>query len=157
MLETTTVLKSDETAPAAGTADAIRAACARDLAPLVQKIDKEGFYPESVMRELGRLGAFSHHVPDCGDDINLGAAVDAMAAAGEYCLSTSFCMWCQDAFAWYIFASQNQSLKHGIGRRAAQGDVLGGTLPRVLPPLLPRPQSPDRRSPPGECGVRAGI
>jgi alkylation response protein AidB-like acyl-CoA dehydrogenase len=127
MLEATTVLKSGETAPAAGTADAIRAACARDLAPLVQKIDKEGFYPESVMRELGRLGAFSHHVPDCGDDINLGAAVDAMAAAGEYCLSTSFCMWCQDALAWYIFASQNQTLKHGIGRRAAQGDVLGGT------------------------------
>ena len=34
-----------------------------------------------------------------------------MAAAGEHCLSTAFCMWCQDALGWYIFASGNDGLK----------------------------------------------
>jgi alkylation response protein AidB-like acyl-CoA dehydrogenase len=107
--------------------DAVRAACARDLAPLVQKIDKEGLYPESVMRELGRLGAFAHHLPDKSDSATLGTAINAMAAAGEYCLSTSFCIWCQDALTWYIFASDNEALKADVGARAARGDALGGT------------------------------
>ena len=96
--------------------DAVRVACARDLAPLVQKIDKEGLYPESVMRELGRLGAFAHHLPDKSDSVTLGTAINAMAAAGEYCLSTSFCIWCQDALTWYIFASDNEALKTDVGR-----------------------------------------
>jgi alkylation response protein AidB-like acyl-CoA dehydrogenase len=128
MLDIGTVQRKNE-ATASGTdvVDAVRAACARDLAPLVQKIDKEGLYPESVMRELGRLGAFAHHLPDSSDSVTLGTAINAMAAAGEYCLSTSFCMWCQDALAWYIFASENEPLKNGAGRRAARGEALGGT------------------------------
>jgi alkylation response protein AidB-like acyl-CoA dehydrogenase len=128
MLDRST-MQSGETAVMSGmdVVDAVRVACARDLAPLVQKIDKEGLYPESVMRELGRLGAFAHHLPDKSDSVTLGTAINAMAAAGEYCLSTSFCMWCQDALAWYIFTSDNEALKTGIGRRAADGDALGGT------------------------------
>ena len=50
-----------------------------------------------------------------------------MAAAGEHCLSTSFCMWCQDALGWYIYSSGNDGLKETLGRRVATGDVLGGT------------------------------
>lgn len=111
----------------AGMIDAVRAMCSRQLSPLVQKIDGEGFYPEAVMRELGRLGAFARHLPGAGASIDLNAAIGAMAAAGEHCLSTSFCMWCQDAFAWYIFASANQDLKNSLGRQAASGEALGGT------------------------------
>ena len=118
---------SETTASEIDVIDAIRAACARELSPLVQKIDKEGLYPESVMRELGRLGAFAHHLPDGSDNVSLGIAINAMAAAGEYCLSTSFCMWCQDALAWYIFASDNEPLKKGVGHRVARGEALGGT------------------------------
>ena len=57
MLDITTVSGKQRRRPPSATdvIDAIRAACARELPPLVQKIDKEGFYPESVMRELGRL------------------------------------------------------------------------------------------------------
>ncbi len=69
--------------PAIDVVDAVRAACARDLVPLVQKIDKEGLYPESVMREFGRLGAFAHHLPDGSDSVTLGTAINAMAAAGR--------------------------------------------------------------------------
>ncbi len=109
--------------------DAVRAMCAKQLSPLIRKIDGEGFYPEAVMRELGRLGAFARHLPGAGASagIDLNGAIGAMAAAGEHCLSTSFCVWCQDAFAWYIFASANHDLKNNLGRQAASGEALGGT------------------------------
>ncbi len=120
------------TASAVDMVDAVRTMCGQQLSPLVKKIDGEGLYPETVMRELGRLGAFAHHLPgrdlpEHGAGIDLNAAINAMAAAGEHCLSTSFCMWCQDAFAWYIFASSNQVLKGGLGQQAACGEALGGT------------------------------
>jgi alkylation response protein AidB-like acyl-CoA dehydrogenase len=122
-----TVTDAPKQDSAANTAAAVRALCARELSPLVNKIDGEGYYPEAIMRELGRLGAFAHHLPGEGDDVNLHASINAMAAAGEHCLSTSFCMWCQDAFAWYIFTSANQDLKNSLGRQAASGEALGGT------------------------------
>jgi alkylation response protein AidB-like acyl-CoA dehydrogenase len=128
MLDQSTTLPGERAATSApNMVDAVRATCARQLSPLVRKIDTEGFYPEAVMRELGRLGAFAHHVAGPGVGIDLNAAIGAMAAAGEHCLSTSFCMWCQDALAWYIFASANQHLKNGLGRQAATGEALGGT------------------------------
>jgi len=107
--------------------EAVRAAAARELPSLVQKIDVEGYYPESVMREFGRLGAYAHHLPGHGAAVDLVTSINAMAAAGEYCLSTSFCMWCQDALAWYIYASDNDTLKQTIGPQAASGEALGGT------------------------------
>jgi alkylation response protein AidB-like acyl-CoA dehydrogenase len=119
--------RESKSAPEAGVVAAVRAAAARELPGLVQKIDSEGYYPESLLREFGRLGAFAQHVPDTGDNVDLAAAINAMAAAGEHCLSTSFCMWCQDAFAWYIFASANDALKENLSRRAASGEALGGT------------------------------
>lgn len=122
-----TVADARTMSPAAEMVDAVRAMCGQQLSPLVQKIDGEGVYPETVMRELGRLGAFAHHLPGAAAGVDLNAAIGAMAAAGEYCLSTSFCMWCQDAFAWYIFASANQGLKNSLGRQAASGEALGGT------------------------------
>ena len=121
------MLKQTEAMPAVDVVAAVRAAAARELPGLVQKIDTEGHYPESLLREFGRLGAFAQHLPDGSDNVNLVAAINAMAAAGEHCLSTSFCMWCQDAFAWYIFASINEALKIDLGGRAACGEALGGT------------------------------
>jgi alkylation response protein AidB-like acyl-CoA dehydrogenase len=106
--------------------DATRAIASRSLAPLVQKIDANGFYPELVMREFGRAGAYAQHLPGAGTP-DIGTAIQAMAAAGEHCLSTAFCMWCQDALAWYIYSSANETLKSSLGRRVASGEVLGGT------------------------------
>ena len=104
----------------------MRELAARELAPLVQAIDTEGVYPEGAMRAFGRAGAFAAHLPGTGD-IDLVTAIRAMAAAGEHCLSTSFCMWCQDALGWYIFSSGNDALKQDLGRRVASGAALGGT------------------------------
>jgi alkylation response protein AidB-like acyl-CoA dehydrogenase len=104
----------------------VRELASRDLAPLVQRIDAEGLYPEGVMRALGRAGAFRAHLP--GEQRpDLITAIRAMSIAGEHCLSTSFCIWCQDALGWYIFASGNDGLKHTLGRRVASGEGLGGT------------------------------
>jgi alkylation response protein AidB-like acyl-CoA dehydrogenase len=128
MLDTGTVMRSGTAAvPGADVVEAIRALSARELPSLVHKIDAEGYYPESVMRDLGRLGAYAHHLPGKSQNVDLVTAINAMAAAGEYCLSTSFCIWCQDALAWYIYASDNEALKSGIGVQAASGEALGGT------------------------------
>lgn len=109
------------------TVAAVRELAARDLAPLVPRIDAEGIYPESVMRAFGRAGAFATHLPGADGRADLATAIRAMAAAGEHCLSTAFCMWCQDALAWYIFASENAALKDKLGARVAAGSALGGT------------------------------
>lgn len=129
MLDSVTT-KRDSEMPSTG-ADIVRLVrdlSARELAPIVRKIDVEGFYPESVLRAFGRAGAFSCHLP--GETVggpDLVTAIRAMAAAGERCLSTSFCMWCQSALAWYIFCSDNGELKTTLGRRVATGAALGGT------------------------------
>jgi alkylation response protein AidB-like acyl-CoA dehydrogenase len=128
MLDARTVVRNDTAvATATDVVAAVRDAAARELPALVSKIDSEGYYPESVLREFGRLGAFAQHLPGKNVTVDLGVAINAMAAAGEHCLSTSFCMWCQDALAWYIFASTNETLKNGVGRKAAFAEALGGT------------------------------
>ena len=126
MLDTLTAIRNEKTSGLDVVA-AVRAASARELPSLVHKIDAEGYYPESVMREFGRLGAYKHHLPGHAAAVDLLTSINAMAAAGEYCLSTSFCMWCQDALAWYIYASDNATLKSGIGPKVANGEYLGGT------------------------------
>jgi alkylation response protein AidB-like acyl-CoA dehydrogenase len=127
MLDSSVVARNDND-PDAGSdvIVAMRDISSRELAPLVQKIDAEGYYPEAVMRAYGRAGGYSAHLPN-GTAPDIGTAISAMAAAGEYCLSTSFCIWCQDALGWYIYTSANDALKETLGPRVANGDVLGGT------------------------------
>jgi len=108
--------------------ETVRELSSRELKPIVRKIDAEGYYPEAVLRAFGRSGAFARHLPgETPGGPDLMSAIRAMAAAGEHCLATSFCMWCQNALAWYIFASDNEELKASLGRRVAAGEALGGT------------------------------
>lgn len=126
MLDSSVARNEDKPAAGADAVTAMRELSSRELAPLVQKIDVEGHYPEAFMRAFGRAGGYAAHLTgDSTPDID--AAVRAMAAAGEYCLSTSFCIWCQDALGWYIFASDNEGLKETLGSRVATGEALGGT------------------------------
>ena len=128
MLETGLVLDKGETGVTArGVIEEVRAIAARELPSLVHKIDAEGHYPEAAMRAFGDAGAYAQHLPGESERIDLGAAIGAMAAAGEYCLSTSFCIWCQDALGWYVYSSDNDALKQTLGRRVATGAALGGT------------------------------
>ncbi len=123
-----TISAKDQHDPAADVVEMVRDLSARQLAPIVRKIDAEGYYPEPVLRAFGRAGAFARHLPgQTPGGPDLVGAIRAMAAAGEYCLATSFCMWCQNALGWYIFASDNEALKASLGRRVAAGEALGGT------------------------------
>lgn len=106
----------------------IRTIGEQQLAPMVRRIDAEGVYPEAVMRALGGAGAFAAHLPKLAPEGgDLAAAIRAMAAIGEHCLSTAFCMWCQNALAWYIDCSENASLRQSLGAAVARGAALGGT------------------------------
>lgn len=99
-----------------------------ELSPLVQAIDRDGLYPEGIMRALGAAGAYRSHLPGLdGPTPDLLRSIEAMAIAGEQCLSTSFCMWCQDALGWYIYNSGNAALKAELGEGVASGEILGGT------------------------------
>lgn len=120
-------LLAERSPPEAVVASA-HAIAARELPPLVTAIDHDGFYPEAVIRELGAAGAYGLHLPGiaCGKP-DLYSAIAAMSAVGEYCLSTSFCMWCQDALGWYIGTSANAGLKARLLDKVGRGEVLGGT------------------------------
>jgi alkylation response protein AidB-like acyl-CoA dehydrogenase len=122
------VSAQEETYPVVDVVERVRELSSRELKPIVRKIDAEGHYPEAVLRAFGRSGAFACHLPgESPGGPDLMSAIRAMAAAGEHCLATSFCMWCQNALAWYIFASDNEELKASLGRRVTAGEALGGT------------------------------
>jgi alkylation response protein AidB-like acyl-CoA dehydrogenase len=73
------------------------------LRPLAARVDVEGLYPVEVLRELGTVGAYAHHTRDQGSGPSgIAAAVEAMAEVSKTCLSTAFCVWCQDALGWYL-------------------------------------------------------
>lgn len=107
--------------------DAIERISKSDLAPIARKIDEERIYPEEIMRAMGAAGAYGTHIGGTGTATDLSDAILAMARASETCLSTGFCMWCQDALAWYIASSENDWLKTNLLPKVAKGEILGGT------------------------------
>lgn len=94
-----------------------------ELRPLAARIDG-GHYPEAVLRRIGEAGAYAHHLD--GSPEGLVAAVQAMTRAGTACLSTAFCMWCQDALVWYLARGSENALGERLATLAA-GRALGGT------------------------------
>lgn len=96
------------------------------LRPIVRKIDKDGFYPENVLRRLGEVGAYGAHT-GAPAHVGLPMAISDMASVSAVCMSTGFCMWCQDALAWYLAKSENQPLRQRLLDRVASGAQLGGT------------------------------
>ncbi|MBT3358591.1 MAG: acyl-CoA/acyl-ACP dehydrogenase [Rhodospirillales bacterium] len=106
----------------------IRRIADKELAPQVVEIDRDGHYPEDILRSAGAAGAFRQHLPRAnpsGD--GMAATIEAMAILGEHCLSTAFLGWCQNACAYYMELSDNTFLKRTILPRVAAGERLGGT------------------------------
>ena len=101
----------------------------QELKPLTVKIDLEGYYPESVLRKLGPLGAYRQHLPGARPDgvADMGAAIQAMATVSHECMSTGFAMWCQDTCGWYVQTADNSALRDLWLPRIATGEVLAGT------------------------------
>lgn len=117
------------TPAAPGVLDAIAARAGALMPPLAPRIDREGLYPEEALRSLGAEGLFALHLkaatPLAAPD--LGAAIAAMASVGRHCMSTAFCVWCQDAAGWYLENADNPALRESLQPGIASGAVLGGT------------------------------
>lgn len=102
---------------------------ARELAPHVNAIDLEAYYPEPFLRAVGALGGFAGVIaPEFGGSgKGLTDTIATMAQIGETCLSTAFMHWCQTACARYIQLSDNDAAKRTWLPRLADGSQLGGT------------------------------
>ena len=98
---------------------------AETIRPLARTIDQDGFYPDQALQDLGAAGAFGRHATGTGD--GLMAAIADTSRVAETCLSTAFCMWCQNALVWYLAKTENQPLRQRLLHRFAQGERLGGT------------------------------
>jgi alkylation response protein AidB-like acyl-CoA dehydrogenase len=107
----------------------LAAAVARELDPLVGRIDRDGLYPGAALRALGAQGAFRHHLATQRADgaRDLPGAIDALAAIGRSCGSSAFMGWCQDACAWYVEQGASDVLRRELLPQLASAEVLGGT------------------------------
>lgn len=97
-----------------------------DIRPIVRQIDRDGLYPADALRQLGAAGAFRRHA-DAPASVGLPAAIADMATVSAACMSTGFCMWCQDALVWYLARSENDALRRRLLARVGEGARLGGT------------------------------
>lgn len=105
----------------------VQTVATRDLAPLVEAIDREGLYPRAVLGALGDAGAFRAQMAAPRGAADYAGAIRAMAEVSKVCMSTGFMTWCQDVCGLYIEQSGNAEL---IARRLdahLEGRTLGGT------------------------------
>ncbi len=116
-------------APRGDIIERVRDVAALELRPLVRKIDDAGLYPREVLRALGAAGVFAQHHEGFGarEAIDLGLAIRLMSVVAEECLSTAFCVWCQDAFGWYLQNTENAALRARLQADVARGAVFGAT------------------------------
>ncbi|RLK50955.1 hypothetical protein DFR31_0867 [Alkalispirillum mobile] len=100
-----------------------------DLAPHTVRVDREGWYPEPFMRKLGDLGAYRQHLAsrNGAGQADFPGAIRAMEAVSRECMSTGFCVWCQDALAWYLDNADNPAVRSIMLPAVAEGRRLGGT------------------------------
>lgn len=98
------------------------------LKPLVQDIDRKGFYPEEFLRELGKIGGFAAigRAEEGGSGLGLTTQIEVIREVGKECGATAFSAWCQSACAWYLHQSPNQSVKRYLPD-ILNGKVLAGT------------------------------
>ena len=118
--------------PAPSISDEVTRIARQELAPLAADIDSGTVYPDALLRSLGKVGAWSSHVPQEGP-ADLRWAIQSMAAIGEVCGATAFMAWCQNTLVWYVANSTNIQLAQRFGDCFSSGRRLGGTgLPNPM-------------------------
>jgi alkylation response protein AidB-like acyl-CoA dehydrogenase len=107
----------------------LRAAIAQGLHPYLQRIDVDGEYPETFMRQAGALGAFKQGTPTefGGTGRGIGLTIQVMEEIAKECLSTGFITWCQTVCAWYIQNGESSYLKEQVLPKIITGEILAGT------------------------------
>jgi alkylation response protein AidB-like acyl-CoA dehydrogenase len=97
------------------------------LTRAVPSIDREGVYPEDLLRQLASCGAMSAHLEAPAGTGDYFLAIQAMAEASRVCGATGFMMWCQAVCGLYLQQSGNPALMGEVLQRHVAGLGLGGT------------------------------
>jgi alkylation response protein AidB-like acyl-CoA dehydrogenase len=106
---------------------AVRALAQGPLQSSVQAIDREGFYPKSLLQQFAAAGAMSAHLqaPHGSGDFYL--AIRAIAEISRVCGATGFMAWCQAVCGLYLQESGNSALMDEVLMQHVRGHTLGGT------------------------------
>lgn len=105
----------------------VRSIASSTLAPLAERVDREGYYPRDALQQLARVGACSAHLHSHGEVADLGLAIATIAEVARVCGSTGFVAWCQAACGLYLEESGNPALQGEWLACHIRGDGLGGT------------------------------
>lgn len=109
---------------------AVRQLAEGPLAAVADAVDRQGTYPEAVLRELGRLGALQAHHADRGlpgATADYGLAIRAMAEVSRVCGATGFMTWCHMVCGLYMEQSGNPLLGGEVLRRHGRALTMGAT------------------------------
>lgn len=106
---------------------AVRAVAQGPLQQQAESIDRQGHYPEAVLRQLGAIGAMSAHLNTPAGPADYGLAIRAMAEVSRVCGATGFMVWCQAVCGLYMQQSGNPALTGPALLRHVCGQGLGGT------------------------------
>lgn len=117
---------ADITAPPTNTpSDYIAAA----LPALVDRIDREEFYPREILRGLGARGGFGADSYSDTDafKLDLVRQIGLIAQVGSVCGSTAFLVWCQSTCIWYLQHSAQAAVRRRYLKAVVTGERPAGT------------------------------
>ena len=113
--------------------EAVKGIAQGPLAAIAPDCDRQGIYPESVLRALGATGALGVHHDDrsalgqAGKPADFGLAIRAAAEVSRVCGATGFMVWCHQVCGVYMEQSGNPALGGEVLARHVQGLTLGAT------------------------------
>lgn len=113
--------------------DGLELLLANELAPIVNKIDQAGMFPESFFRQLAKTGGFKPPIEQKYGGFwqqaggGLSNTIPIMAKISEYCLSTAFVYWCHSISTRYIQLSSNDIAKSRYLPDLLTGQLFGAT------------------------------
>lgn len=115
------------TSPGDGRLERVRQLANGPLALQAEAIDRDGFYPVELLRQLAAAGAADAHLATASGPGDYLEAVQAIAEVSRVCGATGFLLWCQAVCGLYLEQSANPQLTGAVLERHRQGLGLGGT------------------------------
>ena len=106
---------------------AVREVAQGPLRKQTAAIDRDGVYPQEILRQLGGLGGMSAHLALTGAPADFGLSIRSMAEVSRVCGATGFMMWCQAVCGLYLQQSGNPALMGDLLLQHVNGAGLGGT------------------------------
>lgn len=109
--------------------EAVKTLVKTDLAPIVNAVDRDGFYPRDFLQKLGGVGGYSAVTAPILNETatGLSSQLDTIREVGRECGSTSFLVWCQSACVTYLQKSPNKVVRARYLDAIASGALLAGT------------------------------